>query len=189
MPIVGSAALQIIDKLLTLKKGTELLINGAAGGIGMFAIQIAKMKGAIVTSVANGKEMDQVKKWGSDFAVNYEKENILNSKKKYDAVIDLSGKVPFNKARVIMKPVSIYVNTIPGPEQIIKSFIHNLFSRQKYKVLILKPSLAYLETLSTYASDGLNIVIGKTYPFNSFKQAYTEVPKGGFPGKAIFEVR
>ncbi|WP_159475155.1 NAD(P)-dependent alcohol dehydrogenase [Dyadobacter sp. 3J3] len=186
IPVVGFAALQIFNKVITVNKGTEVLINGATGGIGMFATQIAKTKGAILTAVVSEKGMDLAKKWGSDFVINYQKENILAGEKLYDVVIDLSGQIPFDKARAIMKARATYVNTIPGPKQIIESFLHNLFSKQKYKVLLSKPSVADLHTLVNNVNEGMDVVIAKTYRMDDFKEAYKEVPRGGILGKAVF---
>jgi NADPH:quinone reductase-like Zn-dependent oxidoreductase len=188
MPTVGTAALQIFDRLATLGKGTAVLINGASGGIGMFAIQIAKMKGAHVTAVAGTKGLSWVKKWGSDAVVDYRKEDILSSGKGYDVVLDLSGKLPYRAAKKIMKPDSVYVNSIPGPREIVGAFVHSLFSKKKYKVLLLKQAQTHLETLSAYAAAGMEIMIGESFPMSSFRQAYAEASAGGIVGKAVFTV-
>lgn len=188
MPVVGSAALQIIETVAAIKKGTEVLINGASGGIGMFLTQIAKMNGAIVTAVAGNSGIQPVKDWGADFVINYRNEDVLKGGKEYDVIIDLSVKIPFAKAKTIMKQSSVYVHTAPGPKEIISSFFINLFSRKKYKLLMLKPSPELLEKLSVYASKGIRIVVGRTYHFDSFKEAYTEIPKGGIIGKPVIVV-
>ncbi|MET0636948.1 MAG: NAD(P)-dependent alcohol dehydrogenase [Chitinophagaceae bacterium] len=184
-PVVGSAALQILKTLVSLKKGTEILINGASGGIGMFATQIAKMDGAIVTAVVSNNGIRAVTDWGADFVVNYQNEDVLKGGKQYDIVIDLSGKMPFSKAKQIMKHSSAYINTTPGPKEIISSFFINLFSGKKYKLLMLKPSSEYLTELGGYAESGISIVVSKVYPFKSFEKAYTEVPNGKFIGKSV----
>jgi len=184
-PVVGSAALQILKTLVKLKKGTEVLINGASGGIGMFATQIAKMDGAIVTTVVSDSGIKVVTDWGADFVVNYQNEDVLKGGKQYDIVIDLSGKMPFNKAKRIMKHSSIYIHTAPGPKEIISSFFINLFSSKKYKLLMLKPSPEYLTELRRYAEGGIAIIVSKVYPFNSFEKAYIEVSHGKFIGKAV----
>jgi len=184
-PVVGSAALQILKTIVSLKKGTEVLINGASGGIGMFATQIAKMDGAIVTTVVSDSGIQAVTDWGADFVVNYQKEDVLKGNKQYDVVIDLSGKMPFSKAKQIMKHSSAYIHTAPGPKEIISSFFINLFSSKKYRLLMLKPSPEYLAELRGYAEGGIAIVVSKVYPFNSFEKAYTEVPHGKFIGKAV----
>jgi NADPH:quinone reductase-like Zn-dependent oxidoreductase len=186
MPVVGFAALQIFDRLVPTREGMEVLINGAGGGIGMFAVQIAKRREAVVTAVVGESGVALAGKWGSDRVVDYRKVNILGEKKRYDAVIDLSDKLPFSKAKAIMKRASVYVNTVPGPKQIIGSFLHNWHSKKKYRVLLSKPSPYYLDILARRASEGMDVVIGRTYSFDSFKEAYTEMPKGGVIGKAVF---
>jgi NADPH:quinone reductase-like Zn-dependent oxidoreductase len=188
LPTVGTAALQIFDGLATLGKGTTVLINGASGGIGMFAIQIAKRKGAHVTGVASTKSLAWVKQWGSDAVLDYWKEDLLNGGKKYDVVLDLSGKLPYQAAKKIMKPNSVYVNSIPGPREIVGAFVHNLFSKQKYKVLLLKQAQTHLETLAAYAAAGMDILVGASFPMASFRQAYAEASTGGIAGKAVFTV-
>ena len=186
MPVVGFAALQIFDRFVSVQEGTEVLINGAGGGIGMFAVQIAKKRGAVVTAVVGESGMALAEKWGSDRVIDYRKVNILEDKKRYDAVIDLSDRLPFKKAKAIMKKVSVYVNTVPGPKQIIGSFVHNLLSKKKYKVLLSKPSAFYLDILARRAGDGMQVVVGRTYAADKFKEAYTEMPSGGVIGKAVF---
>lgn len=188
LPVVGFAALQILDQLITIQPGTELLINGATGGIGMLLTQLAKTRGAVITAVAGGKGIALAKKWGGDQVIDYRTENILEGKKQFDVIVDLSGKMPFTKAKTILKPSSIYVNTIPGPREIIGSAIHNLFSKKKYKVLLSKPSPKSLESLAEYAGGGIQVFIGKKYALTSFKEAYTELPATGVLGKAVFVV-
>jgi NADPH:quinone reductase-like Zn-dependent oxidoreductase len=184
-PVVGSAAIQIFDTLVTIHKGSEVLINGASGGIGMFAVQIAKMKGAMVTAVVSDSGLQVVKDWGADFVINYCKEDVLKANNQFDVVIDLSNKMPFNAAKQIMKASSVYVHTAPGPKEILGSFFVNLFSNKKYKVLMLKPSLIYLENLKKHMVQGLSIVVNKAYSFNSFKEAYAEASKGRIIGKSV----
>jgi len=188
MAVVGSAALQIFNTLLEVKKGTEILINGASGGIGMFAVQIAKMKGALVTAVVGNSGVQSTKDWGADFVINYNNEDVLKGSKQYDIVIDLSGKMPFSKAKKIMKHSSVYIHTAPGPREILSSFFINLFSSRKYKLLMLKPSPEYLAELKEYVESGIKIVVSKAYPFQSFEKAYTEVSNGKFIGKAVITI-
>lgn len=188
LPVVGFAALQILDQLITIQPGTQLLINGATGGIGMLLTQLAKTRGAFVTAVAGEKGIALATKWGSDLVIDYHKENILQGKKQFDVIVDLSGKMPFAKAKTILKPSAVYVNTIPGPREIIGSAIHNLFSKKKYKVLLSKPSPTALETLAGYAGGGIQVLIGKKYALTAFKEAYTELPATGVLGKAVFVV-
>jgi NADPH:quinone reductase-like Zn-dependent oxidoreductase len=179
LPVAGAAALQIFDKLLNIQRGMQVLINGAGGGIGPFAIQLAKRAGAIVTAVVGPAALDLVSTLGSDVVINYQQENVLTSEKTFDAIIDLAGTMTYKTAKVILKKNGVYVNTTPGPKEMIRS----LFSGGSYKLLMLKPSAASLEKL---AAAGLQVFISKRYDFNDYKKAYDEVKKGGIPGKAVF---
>ena len=181
LPVAGSAALQIFDKLVKIQPGMQVLINGAGGGIGPLAIQLAKKAGAIVTAVVGSAALDLVSTLGSDVIINYKQENVLTSGKTFDAVIDLSGKMTYKDSKAILKEKGIYINTSPGFKEIIGS----LFSGGRNKPLLLKPSPAYLEEL---ASSGLKVFVSKHYNFNDYRKAYDEVKKGGVVGKAVFVV-
>jgi len=181
LPVAGAAALQIFDKLVKLQPGMQVLINGAGGGIGPFAIQLAKKAGALVTAVVGPAAIDLVSKLGSDVVINYQKENVLTSGKIFDAVIDLSGKMTYKQAKAILKKNGVYVNTSPGFKEIIGS----KFSGGRNKPLLLKPSPAYLKTL---ASSALQVFISRRYNFTDYRKAYDEVKKGGVAGKAVFVV-
>ncbi|MBT1685132.1 NAD(P)-dependent alcohol dehydrogenase [Dawidia soli] len=181
LPVVGSAALQIFHDLLQIRPGMHVLINGAGGGMGPLAIQLAKMAGAIVTAVVGPAALDMASRLGSDVVLNYQRDNVLTGGTTYDVAIDLSGKLTYKIARTILKKNGVYVNTSPGPKEMIGS----LFSGGRYKLLLLKPSVAYLEKL---AAAGLQVFISKRYDFYDYKRAYDEVKKGGIPGKAVFVI-
>lgn len=181
LPVAGLAALQIFGKLSNVQPGMQVLINGAGGGIGPFAIQLAKKAGAIVTAVVGPAALDLASRLGSDIIINYQQENVLTGKKTFDAVIDLAGTMTYKTARTILKKNGVYVNTSPGPREMIGS----LFSGGRYKLLLLKPSVASLEKL---AAAGLQIFVSKRYNFSDYKKAYDEVKKGGILGKAVFVV-
>ncbi len=188
LPVAGCTSYKIFDKFVEVKPGTEILINGASGGTGMYATQLAKLKGAIVTSVVSTRGVELVKKWGSDFVVDYKKESILDSKKLYDVVIDLSGKLPFAKAKHLMKPKSVYVTPVPIAKEIIGGFFHNLVSRKKIRVLFAKLSQPYFEALKKHIADGLDIVISKTYPMSDVQKAYKETQAEGLLGKVVITI-
>jgi NADPH:quinone reductase-like Zn-dependent oxidoreductase len=183
LPVVGSSALQIFDKLASIKSGADVFINGASGGIGMFAVQIAKNKGAYVTAATSARGIAPAVEWGADEAIDYKSSEFLKSNKKYDIVIDLSGSFTFEKAKTILKPKAVFISTLPSPLTMIKSALHNLFSSQKHKILVLKPNKEYLQNLSILAKDGLKIHIDKTYLWDDFKIAFEETKRNGAIGK------
>lgn len=179
LPVAGGAAIQIINTLLQVQPGMQVLINGAGGGIGPYAIQLAKKAGAIVTAVVGPSAIEMAKQLGSDQVINYQQENIMNSGQRFDAFIDLSGKVSWKQAKAILTKKGKFINTLPAPVEMIKS----LFSGGRYKLLILKPT-----GFDQLDFSGLKVIVGKTYPFSDYRKAYDEVKKGGITGKAVFVI-
>ncbi|WP_461093068.1 NAD(P)-dependent alcohol dehydrogenase [Spirosoma gilvum] len=185
LPVTGLSALQIIDQLAEVRANQDVLINGATGGIGLFAIQIAKQRGARVTAVVSTKGVAEAAKWGADAVVDYTKQPVSQLKQRFDAVIDLSTKLSFTDARSLMKPKAVFVSTLPSPLTLIYSFVNNLFSGQKLKILILKSTVEGLNTLTQLAEDGLQIVLDKTYSFTNVRKAYRDARRGKIIGKSV----
>ncbi len=185
VPIGALSALQIIDSLCNVKKGDQVLINGATGGIGVFAIQIAKLRGAIVTSVVNQRGVELAKSLGSDFVLDYSKQNILDSDTRFDVIIDLSDRLTFNKAKPLLKENGVYANTNPNPVDLLKSAINNVFSSKKRFILNMKYNSAQMMEICQSLSKGLKVVVGSTYDFKNFREAYIETKKSGTIGKAV----
>ncbi|ASS49480.1 MAG: alcohol dehydrogenase [Candidatus Fluviicola riflensis] len=95
LPIAGLTALQALTTHGQVKKGETVLINGASGGVGHFAVQIAKELGATVTAVSSSKNVDFVKSLGADHVIAYDKENIHQHTGKYDLIVDTNGNLSF----------------------------------------------------------------------------------------------
>ncbi|GAB3770889.1 NADP-dependent oxidoreductase [Spirosoma horti] len=185
LPLTGLSALQIIDQLTAVGPNQDVLINGATGGIGVFAVQIAKKRGARVTAIVSTKGVAEAKKLGADTVVDYTKQPIKLLNQTFDAVIDLSTKLSFTEAKSLMKRKAVFVSTLPSPLGLIASFINNIFSGQKRKILIVKPTVEGLNTLTKLAEADLQIVLDKTYPFTNVREAYREARRGKLSGKSV----
>lgn len=186
IPIVGVTAAGIFNKLLTIEKGMEVLINGATGGIGMFATQMAKNRGAIVTTVVSSKGIELARKWEADYIINYKETDILLSPKKYDVVIELSDKLSFNNGKTLLKDRGFFIASLPNPKEILSGLISNIFPKKKYKLV---GSFANQNNLKLLAAEvitkNMDIVIAKTFQLKDFKEAYTETAKGALLGKVV----
>jgi NADPH:quinone reductase-like Zn-dependent oxidoreductase len=185
LPVAGLAALQIVDQLATIGRGHEVLINGATGGVGMFAIQLAKKRGARVTAVVGPAGVQRATQLGADVVIDYTKQDIRQLTQQFDALIDLSDKLTFKAAKKLLKPRATFANTLPSPQSLVLSFFHNLFSSRKRKILILKPTAAGLNTLASFAQDGLQIPVEQVYDLANIRQAYQETSQGKVKGKAV----
>jgi len=185
LPVAGLAAIQLIDQLAAAGPGHEVLINGASGGVGMFAIQLAKQRGARVTAVVGPAGGQRATQLGADMVVDYTKQDIRQLTQRFDAIIDLSDKLPFRVAKQLLKPRATFINTLPSPQGLVISFLHNIFSTKKRRILILKPTAAGLNTLATLVQDGLQIPVEKLYALANIRQAYQETSRGAVKGKAV----
>ncbi|NEU70380.1 NAD(P)-dependent alcohol dehydrogenase [Spirosoma agri] len=185
LPVTGLSALQIIDQLAKVGANQDVLINGATGGIGVFAVQIAKKRGARVTAVVSTKGVAEAKRWGADTVIDYTRQDSKLLGQTFDAVIDLSTKLSFTEAKNLMKRKAIFVSTLPSPLTLLHSFINNLFSGQKLTILILKPTVDGFNTLTHLAEAGLQIVLDKTYSFTNVREAYREARQGKLIGKSV----
>lgn len=158
---------------------------GPTGGVGVFAIQLAKKRGARVTAVVGPVGGQRATQLGADAVVDYTKQDISQLPQRFDSIIDLSGQLAYKAAKKLLKPRATFVSTLPSPQGIIISFLHNLFSAKKRKILILKPTAAGLNTLVTLAQDQLQIPVEKVYTLANIRQAYQETSQGKVKGKAV----
>jgi NADPH:quinone reductase-like Zn-dependent oxidoreductase len=188
LPIGGLSALQILDDLAHVGKGTEVLINGATGGIGTMAVQIAKHRGAIVTAVVGKRGIPLATRWRCDHIVDRSSQEVLRLNRRFDVVVDLSDKLPFAAAKPLLKPKSVYVNAYPNPKDIVLGAIHNAVSQRKRRILMMKPNPGRLEWLGQQAGDWLEVVVGATFPMSDFRRAYAETKAKGSLGKEVFVV-
>ena len=107
--IAGITALQGLRDKGKIQPGQKVLINGASGGVGTFAVQIAKSFGADVTGVCSTRNMDLVRSLGADHVIDYTKEDFTKSGQRYDVILDNVGNQPLSEFRRVLSPNGIYV--------------------------------------------------------------------------------
>ena len=188
LPIVGAAALQSLTKVLNMQPHQRLLINGATGGVGMIATQIAHQMGIHVTAVVSGKGVDLARQWGAAQVVNYQTQSVQDLAQRFDAVLDLSGKLPFAQARRLLTPNGQYVNAVPTIKDILLTPLVNLTRRQKVRQLLSNPDQSTLQSLHQYAAAGLQVQVGQRFAWTDFMAAYAQVQQHGVVGKAVLLV-
>lgn len=171
------------------KSGDHILVNGASGGVGMIALQLAKLKDIKVTAVASGDGLHFIKKWHPENTIDYKKEEVVNRPEKYNAIFELAGSLPFSKAKHLLEPHGIYVTTLPTPVEMVKAFFNNLISRKKNIIIQATPNQAILrEIFDLLANKKVEIPIAKTFKIDAFKEAYHFAKKGGGVGKVIITI-
>jgi NADPH:quinone reductase-like Zn-dependent oxidoreductase len=188
IPVVGTAAVTALEKMGNINSQTNILVNGATGGFGMFLLQLLKQSGAIITAVTSTKGAAVAQSWGANFVIDYTKENVLAQKATYNIVIDLSGKLGYIDAKQIMKSKGQFLNPTPKPIEIPVSLFTNLFTTQKHTVVLSSPSDKYTTILLGAIQKGLKIEVNKVFPFAEYKEAYRYAEKGGYIGKVVVEI-
>jgi len=193
VPTAGQTALVGVRDKGELKAGQRVLINGAGGGVGSFAVQIAKALGAHVTAVTNTRNIDMVREIGADQVVDYTREDFTRSRQRYDLIVDAGGNRRLSHMRRVMSPEGTIVLVAPGPGQWIGPIVRMLgavvttrFGHQKVRPFLTPVSRENLLVLKELIESGkVRPVIDRTYPFSEIPDAVRYVEGGSVQGKVV----
>lgn len=185
-------ALQGLKKLGGIKEGQSVLIVGASGGVGTFAVQIAKAKGADVTAVCGEKNANQALSLGADTVINYEKENFLSSGKTYDFILGVNGSYKLKDYERALNPDGRYVMIGGGNKHLFEVMTHgrikSMLGKKKYTNMLALPNLEDLTEIKNMLETGeIKPAIDRTYPLRDVADAIRYVEKGHAMGKVIIK--
>ncbi len=199
IPVAGLTALQALRDMGKVTRGQKIVITGASGGIGTFAVQIAKMLGADVTAVCSGKSAELILGLGADRVVDYTKEDFTRSGYRHDVIFDLSGEQSLTAYRRALTPKGIYIAAGVlgrGPAgavafaSLLKPILFSPFVTQKLRAFVAKANptdLAYLAEL--IASGKITPVIDKRYPLEAAADAVQYIREKRAHGKVVITVQ
>ncbi len=192
VPIAGLTALQGLRNKGHVKRGQKVLINGAAGGIGTFAVQIAKSFGANVTGVCSTKNVELVRSLGADRVIDYTREDFAQDSERYDLILDNVGNRTLSAMKRVLSPNGKCVMAGAPKElwsvltRLFKAFAWSLFSKQKCAFFIAKMNGADLMTLCGLIEAGMvTPVICRHYPLAETADAIAYVEEGHAPAKVV----
>jgi NADPH:quinone reductase-like Zn-dependent oxidoreductase len=202
VPIAAFTALQGLrrgglTKDGKIQSGHKVLINGAAGGVGTFAVQIAKSFGAVVTGVCSTRNVEMVRSIGADQVVDYTQEDFTKSARRYDVVLDCVGNHSFSECRRVMNPRGIYVGAggtsdnwmIVPLTRAIKALVLSWFVSQKQVMVLAKPSKEDLTFMGELMAIGkVTPVIDKRYGLSEVREAVRYLEAGHARGKVVITV-
>ena len=196
VPIAGLTALQALRDLGHLQPEQKVLINGAAGGIGTFAVQIAKSLGANVTGVCSTKNVELVRSLGADRVIDYTHEDFTQDSGRYDLLLDNVGNRTLFSMRHVLRPHGKCVMTGAPREmwrvflRLLKAFAWPPFLRQRFKFLMANINRDDLTTLSELIKSGkVTPVIDRRYPLTQTADAIAYVEEGHARAKVIISVQ
>ncbi|MCG5057551.1 MAG: NAD(P)-dependent alcohol dehydrogenase [Limnoraphis sp. WC205] len=174
VPIAGLTALQSLFDLGQIRPGQKVLINGASGGVGTYAVQIAKVMETEVTGVCSTANLERVKELGADIVIDYTQVDFTQQSTKYDIILDAVGKQIFSNCENVLQPDGIYISTLPAPENILASLQTWLFSGKKSAKLVLaQPSRRDLDALRDWIEAGkIRSVIDRVYALSDIIEAH-----------------
>lgn len=197
VPVAGITALQALRDKGNVQAGQKVLINGASGGVGTFAVQIAKSFGAEVTGVCSTRNLDMVRSLGADYVIDYKKEDYTTNGVQYDLIIDMIGNHSLLENRKSLTPEGTMVmigqekgNWIAPLKGPVSALIISPFVDQKFVMFIAQLKKDDLETLGNLMQEGkVTPVIKKRYPLSEVAEAIRFSEKGHAQGKIIIEMK
>jgi NADPH:quinone reductase-like Zn-dependent oxidoreductase len=190
IPVIANTALYYVRDLGNVQAGQEVLINGASGGIGTFAVQIAKHYGSRVTGVCSTRNLDLVKSLGADQVIDYTREDFTQSGQTYDVILDAVGKSSFSRCKRSLKPDGIYLDTLPRPATLFQSLWTSKRAGKKVRMGGAPALLENLLVLKELIEAGeLRTVIDRSYPLAQIAQAFKYVEKGHKRGNIVITVQ
>ncbi len=193
-------ALQGLRDTARLKSGQKILINGASGGIGTFAVQIAKAFGAEVTGVCSTHNIDLVKSLGADRVIDYTKEDFTKSDERYDVIFDLVNNHSFAERRRVLKPGGICVlagvggsgmheETFSRALGVLTAFVRSRFAKEKFVVFGVDINKKDIGVLRDLAESGkITPALTRIYPLTETAAAYDYLETGHAQGKIAITV-
>ena len=197
---VGDSALTALDAVRDqgkVQSGQSVLINGASGGVGMFAVQIAKARGAQVTGVCSTRNVDLVRSLGADQVIDYTQEDFTRSGQRYDVMLDMVGNRSLSDCRRALVPGGIYVLVGAadlgrwfGISRQIRTLVLAPFVSQRMRVFVVKHNREDLAVLKELVETGkVAPVIGRRYSLADVPAALRHQGEGHAQGKIVIRAQ
>jgi NADPH:quinone reductase-like Zn-dependent oxidoreductase len=194
VPVAALTALQGLRDKGRIQPGHKVLINGASGGVGTFAVQIAKVLGAEVTGVCSTRNVDLVRSLGADHVIDYTKEDFTLGDRRYDLMLDNAGSRSWSEIRRVLNPqASLVIVGAPkgsglfGPlSHIVKVRLAALRSKRKVMFFIAKLNRADMMVMREFLESGKVIsVVDKRYEMSEIADAFRYLGEGHARGKIV----
>jgi NADPH:quinone reductase-like Zn-dependent oxidoreductase len=191
VPTSGCTALQALSDHGNVRPGQEVLINGASGGVGPFAVQIAKALGAEVTAVCSTPNVETIRSIGADHVVDYTQEDFTRAGPRYDVILDNVASHSLRETRRALKPDGLLLPSSgnAGMGWIIAATLSALVVRQQGAPFVAKTDTATLDELrDLIEADRVTPLIDRTYPLRDTARAFAYLDQGHARGKVVIAV-
>ncbi len=188
LPLAGLTALQSLRDKGKITDGMRVLVNGASGGVGSFAVQIAKSFQTHVTGVCSGKNINFVRDLGADAVIDYETEDFTKTGNQFDIVLDAVARKSFMSCYNILKPRGAYISTLPNLGLLLRQSLNPLFSRKAFAI-ISRSKAGDLTFLGRLTEEGkLKVHLERVYSLDEVVQSHKRMESGRVRGKLVLKV-
>ena len=193
VPVAGVTALQGLRGKGQIKPGQKVLVNGASGGVGTFAVQIAKALGAEVTGVCSAKHVDRLRSMGADYVIDYTQEDFTTKGQRYDLILAANGYRPLSAYKRALSPEGRYVMSGGSDAQMFQAILLgpwiSMVGKQKMGNVLAGPDQRDLAFLGELLEGGKVVpVIDRRYPLSEVAQAIRYLEEGHARGKVVITV-
>ncbi|MCU0546737.1 MAG: NAD(P)-dependent alcohol dehydrogenase, partial [Oscillatoriaceae cyanobacterium Prado104] len=169
--------------------GSKVLINGASGGVGTFAVQIAKAMKAEVTGVCSTKNAELVTNLGADLVLDYAQIDFTKQPEKYDIILDAVATKTFGECENVLRSEGVYISTLPNSDNFLPLFTSLFLPGKKAKLILANPSSRDLGTLRDLIEAGkVQTIIDRTYNLAEVAVAHEYSETGRAVGKIAIEI-
>lgn len=189
IPLAASTALQSLRDHGHLASGQDVLITGASGGVGAFAVQIAVADGAQVTGVASAPHEDFVRSLGATDFIDYRQHNFTELDRKWDLVFDAAGKTSFVDVKRVLKPEGNFVSTEPSLMGLVVSLVTWPMSQHGKVMLARSRDKDLKELIRLYKSGQMKVTVAETFPLEEAARAHWKIEKDSFCGKIVITTK
>lgn len=194
--VSGLTAYQALHKTGRLEAGQKVLVIGASGGVGSYAVQFAKAHGAEVTGVASTAKLDLVRSLGADQVIDYTQEDFTEGAERYDLILDIGGDTPRKRIRRVLTPRGTIVfvgseveGALTGMGRQVRAALLSPFVRQRYAMMIAKEHYADLEHIAKLIETGQAVPsVERTYTLDEVPVAVAALAAGQVRGKVVIKV-
>ena len=185
----GHTAMSFLIDKANLTAGQSILINGASGGVGVIAVQLAKHLGATVTGICSTANVELVQSLGADHVIDYTKEDISQGDETYDIILDTVGKLPFNQCKNRLKENGKYLALCFELRELLQMLWTSKVGSKKVICAVANEKPEYLLYLKDLVEQGkLKAVIDRRYPFEQIPDAHAYVEQGHKKGSVVINV-
>lgn len=192
-PLAALTAFQAIKYKAQMKHGQKILVNGASGGVGTFAVQIAKALGGEVIATCSNDAKELVYSLGADKVIDYRKQNVVDLGEQYDVIYDVAATESFCKIRKVLTHSGVYVSNVANPLNLLSTALFPLLKKmgagKKHTYAWVKPSGSDLKIISQLIDDKkIRVVIDRIFGFDNIPDAHRYMVAGKVRGKLVIDI-